>query len=81
MWKSPTNTPIYLALPSGHTAQVGPEPRDLPERFWDTARHADSLEVIPTKSRKPPRETLPEPPVETPVEPPADAPPTSEPPP
>jgi len=79
MWKSPTDTPIYLALPSGHTAQVGPEPRDLPERFWDPPRHAGCLEVIPTKPRKPPRETLPEPPVEPPVEPLADAPPTPEP--
>jgi len=32
-FKSPTENPIFVALTSGHTAQIGPEYGDLPEIF------------------------------------------------
>ena len=42
--KSPTDTPIHVSLLSGHTIQIGPEGRDVPEMF---RRDAFALGAIP----------------------------------
>jgi len=51
-WKSPTDTPIRVALLSGHTVVVGPDPREVPDFFDDHLRAAGAVEVG-AKARKP----------------------------
>lgn len=44
-WKSPTDEPIRVALLSGHTVVVGPDPREVPDFFDEPLRAAGAFEV------------------------------------
>lgn len=53
--KSPTDTPLHIALLSGHAILIGPEPREVDAMFVSHAIQAGAIEPDkPKRQRKPP---------------------------
>lgn len=57
--KSPTDAPIHVALLSGHSIVIGPEPREAHERFIAPAIAAGAVAVEepPKRTRRPKADT------------------------